>query len=78
MDKTAGGGSKRRSDQGLDVCPGTVYLIRRGDVRLSHLIVSGLLSLMYSFSINVVDLPFHQKIGQSNDILARWQNANVT
>ena len=57
-----------------DVCPVTVYLVRRGNVRLSHLIVSGLVSLMSSFSINIVDL-LCQKKDRSNGILSEWQNA---
>ena len=74
-DSVCGQNCRRRVQMALgDVCPVTVYLVRRGNVRLSHLIVSGLVSLVSSFSINIVDL-LCQKNDRSNGILSEWQNA---
>ena len=61
-DSVCGQNCRRRIQMATgDVCPVTVYLVRRGDVRLSHLIVSGLVSLVSSFSINIVDLLCEKK-----------------
>jgi hypothetical protein len=46
-------------------------IVYSSDVRLSYLLVPTLLSLVSSFSINIVDLGCPKK-GQSNDALTRW------